>query len=164
MVDPVSYSSIFFNGFDAQHQNDNSSGDAFQSELDEVAVSETATTDPVSFGDYGNTPTTSITTSMSSVLWELELNDTPKTFEDVQDELDAASEALRTEFLEFSEMSLEERIRANILREKNITEEDLAKLEPDERAAIEEEIKQAILRALGVDYATNGEDGAASTA
>ncbi|WP_288431655.1 hypothetical protein [uncultured Agrobacterium sp.] len=164
MVDPVLQSSIFFNGFDAQHQNDNSTGDAFQSELDEVAVSETATTGSMSLGDDVYIGGVSAPKSVSAAFWQIEVNDAPKTLEDVQDDLDAASEALRTEFLEFSGMNFAERIRANILKDKNLTEEDLAKLEPDERAAIEEEIKQAILRAMGVDNATNGEDGAASTA
>lgn len=155
MVYPVSQSSIFFNSFDAQHQNGDSSGDTFQSELDEFAVSDTATTGPVSLWDYGSTLTTSTSTGMSTALWELEVKDAPKTIEEMQKELDAASDALATEFLEFAEMSLEERIRANILREKDMTEEQLAALDPDMRETIEEEIKQAILRALGVEEAKN---------
>ncbi|WP_438749547.1 hypothetical protein [Pararhizobium sp. O133] len=59
------------------------------------------------------------------------------------------------EFLEWSSMSLAEKIRAQFLAGKDLTEEDLANMDADARAAIEAEIKAAIQRQLGI--AENGD-------
>ncbi len=52
------------------------------------------------------------------------------------------------EFMEWSTMSVAEKIRAQILGEKGLTEEDLAAMDADARAAIEAEIKEAIKQQL----------------
>lgn len=47
-------------------------------------------------------------------------------------------------------MSLAEKIRAQILADKDLTEADLAAMDADARAAIEVEIKEAIKRQLEI--------------
>lgn len=61
------------------------------------------------------------------------------------------SAELTAEFLKFADMTPAEKIRARMLGEMDLTEEKLASLPPEERAAIEEKIKEAIERALGID-------------
>lgn len=48
------------------------------------------------------------------------------------------------DFLEFARMSPAERMRAAILREMGITEEELAKMGPEERANVNEEIAKRL--------------------
>lgn len=48
------------------------------------------------------------------------------------------------EFLEFARMNPAERIRAAYLKEKGLTEEDLAAMPKEEREKIEEEIRELI--------------------
>lgn len=54
------------------------------------------------------------------------------------------------EFMDWSKMSLAEKIRAQILADKDLTEEDIAAMDADARAAIEAEIKEAIKRQLEI--------------
>jgi len=55
------------------------------------------------------------------------------------------------EFMKWSKMSRSEKIRAQILESKNLTEEDLLNMDADQRAAIEAEIKDAIKRDFGIE-------------
>jgi hypothetical protein len=48
------------------------------------------------------------------------------------------------DFLEFARMSPAERMRAAILKEMGITEEDLAKMGPEERAEVSKEVAERI--------------------
>lgn len=64
---------------------------------------------------------------------------------------------IEQDFMEWSQMSLAEKIRAQILDAKGLTEGDLAALPADEREAIEAEIREAILEQMG------GLDGDAKT-
>lgn len=98
-------------------------------------------------------PTVSISgsassSSLSSALW-LSLADK------LEGETGAVTEASKEssaadEFMEWANMSLAEKIRAQILADKDLTEEDLAHMDADARAAIEAEIKEAIKRQLEI--------------
>ena len=68
------------------------------------------------------------------------------------------------EFLEWSSMSLAEKIRAQFLADKDLTEEDLANMDADARAAIEAEIKAAIERQLGITENGNAEQAGTNQA
>ncbi|WP_414901317.1 hypothetical protein [Rhizobium cremeum] len=73
-------------------------------------------------------------------------------------EKSAAQDDIISQFLEYSDMTLAEKIRAAYLDDHNLTEEQLAAMPEDERKAIEDEIQEAIKRQLGVD-----QDGGASS-
>lgn len=68
-----------------------------------------------------------------------------------RDDMRAANEAVAREFLEWAQMSPEEKLRAQILKSKDLDEESLKALPPKEREAIETEIREAIKQAFGVD-------------
>ncbi len=68
-----------------------------------------------------------------------------------RDDMRAANEAVAREFLEWAQMSPEEKLRAQILKSKDLDEESLKALPPEEREAIETEIREAIKQAFGVD-------------
>lgn len=52
------------------------------------------------------------------------------------------------EFLEFASMSYEEKVRAMILKSAGVTEEELAAMSPEERAKIEEKIREKVEEAM----------------
>ena len=54
----------------------------------------------------------------------------------------------KEEFLEYARMSPAERLRAQILEEMKLSEESIASMEPEARAAAEDEIKRRMLEAL----------------
>ncbi|WEX87715.1 hypothetical protein PZN02_000142 [Sinorhizobium garamanticum] len=54
------------------------------------------------------------------------------------------------EFLEWSTMSFAEKIRVQYLEAHGLTEESLEAMPPEERAAIEEEIRKAVAESLGI--------------
>lgn len=56
---------------------------------------------------------------------------------------------IEQDFMEWSQMTLAEKIRAQILEAKGLSEGDLAALPADEREAIEAEIREAILEQMG---------------
>ena len=66
-------------------------------------------------------------------------------------EKEVASETAKADFLSYARMSPAERIRADFLKDKGLTEETLAQLPREERMKIEEEIKQLIKKKLGLD-------------
>lgn len=104
-------------------------------------------------GQRTQAPTVSISgstssSSLSSALW-LSLADK------LEGETGSLAEAPKKnsaadEFMDWSKMSVAEKIRAQILADKNLTEEDLAAMDADARAAIEAEIKEAIKRQLEI--------------
>ncbi|WP_298720970.1 hypothetical protein [uncultured Ferrovibrio sp.] len=59
--------------------------------------------------------------------------------------------SVQDEFLDYARMSVAERIRAQILEDKGLTEERLAELDAEKRKAIEEEIRQAIEEKMKVE-------------
>lgn len=65
----------------------------------------------------------------------------------------AESETAKADFLKYARMSPAERIRADFLKSKGLSEESLAQLPKEERMKIEEEIKKLIKTKLGLDEA-----------
>ncbi len=61
---------------------------------------------------------------------------------------DDPAKAVEQEFLKFAKMSPFERLRANILNDMGLKEEDLQSLSPAQRAAVEQKIKQLIEQQL----------------
>lgn len=51
-------------------------------------------------------------------------------------------------FLEYARMSPAERLRAQILEDMKLSEDDVAAMEPEARATVEDEIKKRMLEAL----------------
>src|SRR5262245_57464169 len=52
------------------------------------------------------------------------------------------------DFLKYAKMNPFDRMRAGILKSMNLTDADLAKMPPDQRAAVEQKIKDAIEKLL----------------
>lgn len=52
------------------------------------------------------------------------------------------------EFLKYAKMNPFDRMRANILKSMNLSEADLQKMSPDQKAAVEQKIKDAIQKEL----------------
>jgi hypothetical protein len=67
------------------------------------------------------------------------------------DKAEDESDSLVTEFMELSKMTPIERLRKELLDAMGLTEESLAQLPPEQRSAIEEEIRRAIKERLGTD-------------
>lgn len=101
----------------------------------------------------------SASAKLSSALWDLtSSNAASAKQEDVwQDGGETRTDA-EQEFGDLANRSLAEILRAKYLDEKNLTEEDLAKMPAEQREAIEAEIREAVERALGIE----AKDGAAS--
>ncbi|MDY0028489.1 MAG: hypothetical protein RBR86_00955 [Pseudobdellovibrionaceae bacterium] len=60
------------------------------------------------------------------------------------------------EFLEYQKMTPEEKLRDAILKKLDLTEEDLAALSPEERAKVEEKIKEMIKQEIENNMAKKG--------
>ncbi|MFC3162580.1 hypothetical protein [Ciceribacter thiooxidans] len=71
-------------------------------------------------------------------------------------EKSAARADVISQFLDYSEMTFAERIRAAWLSDHDLTEEQLAALPDDQRKAIEDEIEEAVKRQLGLEGASGG--------
>lgn len=99
---------------------------------------------------------------LSSALWDLTSSQSESARDEAvwQDDGDTRTDA-EQEFGDLANRSLAEILRAKYLDEKNITEEDLAKMPPEQREAIEAEIRKAIEKALGIET-EGGVDTAAS--
>lgn len=150
---PVSSADFFYAGYTGQNAEEDSSA-GFQLALEEQTSQTTERSGPVSLLDDSTYVTPN---SISALMWDidtrtaLEKENEPQTLEEKQKALDVKSQELVTEFLTFSDMSPAEKLRARLLGEMDLSEEELAALPPEERARIEEEIKEAIRRALGID-------------
>jgi hypothetical protein len=155
-VYPVSSSHPHYAGYAGQGTDDES-GAAFQFALEEQASEGDEQGGSVPSWDYQGPPRT---TPISSVLWELESKTAPLTIEEKQKALDVKSKELADEFLKFAKMTPAEKIRASVLESMGLTEEALATLPPEIRDAIEEKIKEAIMRALGFDQIANSSETA----
>lgn len=119
-----------------------------------VSVASTATS--------GGVEPPSISASLSSALFGLGTGESSRTniYEKVEDagpgDLD-----LLAELEKWSQMNVAEKIRAQYLESKNMTEESLAQLPPEERQLIEDEIAAAIKRTLtGGDTKAGPKDSA----
>ncbi len=60
------------------------------------------------------------------------------------------------EFLEYQKMSPEEKLRDAILKKLDMTEEELAALPPEERAKVEEQIKEMMKQEIENNMAQKG--------
>ncbi|WP_440982715.1 hypothetical protein [Shinella sumterensis] len=67
------------------------------------------------------------------------------------DKMHEESQKVLAEFLDLSKMTAIERLRKELLEEMGLTEDSLSQLPPEERSAINEQIRQAIKERLGVD-------------
>lgn len=159
---PVSSSGFFYPGYTGQNERDES-GAGFQLALEEQTSDTTETSGPLSLRDDTGFATSSL---ISGLVWEIDTRTTlekenePQTFEEKQKALDVKSAELIAEFLTFADMTPADKIRARLLGEMDLTEEKLAALPPEERAAIEEKIKEAIKQALGMDAITQSSGSA----
>jgi hypothetical protein len=63
---------------------------------------------------------------------------------------DSASKksSVEADFLKYAKMTPFDRMRAGILKSMNLTEDDLAKMSPDQQKAVEEKIRDAIEKQL----------------
>lgn len=106
----------------------------------------------------------SASTKLSSTLWDLTSSNAASARDEEvwQDGTNTMTDA-EQKFSEFANMNVAELIRAKYLEENNLTEEDLANMTPEQRAAIEDEIKKAVEQALGVD-SKNGQTSTAPDA
>lgn len=87
-------------------------------------------------------PASSMPSGLANALW---LNSVK------EEKAQAASDSVLSEFMDLAKMSPIERLRKELLEALGLTEESLARLPVEERAAIEEQIHRAIKERLGVD-------------
>jgi hypothetical protein len=64
---------------------------------------------------------------------------------------EAPSTDIEDQFMDMSKKTLAERIRDQYLESHGLSEEDLAAMSPEDREAVEAEIRKAILEAMGVN-------------
>lgn len=104
--------------------------------------------------------------ALSQALWNLTVgasDDTPALSTDAARQTQARDD-LFDDLHKWANMSIAEKIRAQYLERKGLTESDLAAMPPEERQAMEDEIRKAVLQALGAgDQAQGGSDEAAKT-
>lgn len=104
--------------------------------------------------------------ALSQALWNLTVggsDDAPALSADAAKQTQARDD-LFDDLHKWAKMSIAEKIRAQYLERKGLTESDLAAMPPEERQAIEDEIRKAVLQALGAgDQAQGGSDEAAKT-
>ncbi|MDD3182791.1 MAG: hypothetical protein PHD48_08330 [Alphaproteobacteria bacterium] len=101
--------------------------------------------------------TSAINSSLTSALTQVGRKKLPSRDEifATQDEETAKkaeeSKATVADFLSYARMSPAERIRADFLKDHNLTEESLASMSSTEREKIEEQIKQLVKTKLGLN-------------
>lgn len=100
-------------------------------------------------------PSASIPSGFANALWQAQAK---------LDKAEGESDGLVAEFMELSRMTPVERLRKELLESMGLTEESLAQLPPEERSAIEEEIRRTTKERLGVDETAGGADGQAAGA
>lgn len=100
---------------------------------------------------FGGTPAP-LSSNLANALWSLQgepaghIDEAP---------LQNGGPSPEEELSKWAHMSLGEKIRAQYLEARGLTESDLAAMSPDERKAIEDEIKKAIVAAMN----ENSNDG-----
>lgn len=97
---------------------------------------------------------TSPLASLSSALW-LSLAEDETATSSVTESKSPFGSRVADEFLEWSKMSIAEKIRALFLEAHGLTEESLEAMPSEERAAIEDEIRKAIAESLGIEEQAN---------
>ena len=139
------------NYYRPQSSNTGAAASGLALNIDGGGGSERTQAPTVSIGSSGSSA------SLSSALW---LSMADKLEGDTGGAVESAKkDNPADEFMDWSKMSLAEKIRAQILADKDLTEADLAAMDADARAAIEAEIKEAIKRQLEIP-----QDGGAAEA
>jgi hypothetical protein len=88
---------------------------------------------------------------LSAALWDLAvLKDTSAQAEEVWLDSGSSGSAAEQEFVKLADMDLSEMVRAKYLEEHDLTETDLRHMAVEERDVIEAEIRDAILKAMGI--------------
>lgn len=115
----------------------------------------------------------SASSALSNLLWLNQASDetTDKArpdslFGETDTDTESSSELL-DEISRWAKMSLGEKIRAQYLESRGLSEEDLNAMSADERKIIEDEIRRAILQQTGIDGVAKtaaGDDSAAASA
>lgn len=102
--------------------------------------------------------------ALSQALWDLTAGastDEPALSSQTADQAKSRDD-LFADLHKWANMSVAEKIRAQYLQNKGLSESDLAAMPPEERQAIEDEIRKAVMQALGAgDQAQGGTDDAA---
>lgn len=106
--------------------------------------------------------------ALSQALWDMNsgggVSDAPFLSKDAAS-LSRKNDALSDDLHKWATMSFAEKIRAQYLERKGLSESDLAAMPPEERQAIEDEIRKEIMRAMGVgEEAESGSDTTKATA
>ncbi|MFP5075763.1 hypothetical protein ACLE20_00480 [Rhizobium sp. YIM 134829] len=128
--------------FDKRNGSANGGGDDRFSVLAEAGLSQSATQQGgAAPGSWTPAPAQSPSIKLSSVL-------AGSTF-GTSSASASKAESPADEFLTWSRMTPAERIRAQYLKDHNLTEESLKAAKPEEREAIEKEIAERIKRELG---------------
>ena len=71
--------------------------------------------------------------------------------------LDASSDSVAKQFMDYANMSPMERMRAQILKSMGLTEDDLKKMSPEQQKAVEQKIEQIIKQKLEKNAGTTGQ-------
>jgi hypothetical protein len=145
------------NYYRPQSSNTGAAASSLALNIDGGGGSERTQAPTVSIGSSGSSA------SLSSALW---ISMADKLEGDTGSMTEAPKDSPADEFMDWSKMSLAENIRAQILASKDMTEDDLAAMDADARAAIEAEIKEAIMRQLEIpqDGGTAEAEAASNTA
>ncbi|KRB50432.1 hypothetical protein ASE04_16205 [Rhizobium sp. Root708] len=89
-------------------------------------------------------------TSISSTMWALQASGTT-TMDGTEDASKARHDAVISEFTELADKTPAERIRDSVLKSLGITEDELASMPPEERAAVDKQIADELKRQLTGD-------------
>ena len=104
--------------------------------------------------------------ALSQALWDLSSQESGDD-SDAADTVTASSstpsarDALFDELHEWASMTLGEKIRAQFLDDRGLTEDDVAAMPAEEREALEAEIREAILRQNGIEETGNARESSA---
>lgn len=107
-------------------------------------------------------------TNLSAAFWTLSADKLEKRDADAEKAAQAATAkaadkaATRDAFMDWAGKSTAEKVREQILKGRNLSEEDLAQMDPADRKALEAEIAEAIKRQLGLEDDVVKESGASS--
>ena len=94
----------------------------------------------------------STSNALSNALWATATRGEPGTASITDKEGAVPSgNSVSDEFLKRAKMSLAEQIHAQVLESLRLSEEDLKAMDADQRKAVEDEIRQAIERTMGVE-------------